>query len=69
MNKEITQDNIETRFIEDKIATEKDLKILKLELLNQMHKDISSVKSYLLTRLGSILVCGFTILGVLGWMK
>jgi len=48
---------------------QKDLKILKLELLNQMHIEISSVKSYLLTRLGSMLIGGFTILGVLGWFK
>jgi hypothetical protein len=63
------QDHIETRFLEDRIATEKDLKILKLEILNQMHVEITTVKSYLLTRLGSMLVGGFTILGLLGWLK
>jgi hypothetical protein len=66
---DITNENIEKRFIEDRIATEKDLKILKLEILNQMHNEISSVKSYLLTRLGTMLVGGFSILGVLGWLK
>jgi hypothetical protein len=62
-------DLIETHYAEDRLATEKDLKILKLELLNEMHREITSVKSYLLTRLGSMLVGGFTILGMVGWFK
>lgn len=66
---DVTNENIETRFVEDRLVTERDLKILKLELLNKMHFEISSVKSYLLTRLGSMLVGGFTILGILGWIK
>jgi hypothetical protein len=66
---DITNENIEKRFIEDRIATEKDLKILKLEILNQMHNEVSSVKSYLLTRLGTMLVGGFSILGVLVGLK
>jgi hypothetical protein len=66
MNKsELSSENIESRFIEDSIATQKDLKILKLELLYE----IENVKSYLLTRLGAMLIGGFTILGVLGWFK
>lgn len=66
---EITHENIEARFIEDRVATEKDLKILKLELLNHIHREVSSVKSYLLARLGGMLVGGFTILGILGHFK
>ncbi len=65
MTKEISQEYRETRFKEDTIATEKDLRILKLELLNE----ISKSKSYLVTRLGSMLLGGFTILGILGWIK
>ena len=63
MNK--SDDKQETRFIEDSVATQKDLKILKLELLYE----IENVKSYLLTRLGSMLIGGFTIIGILGWFK
>lgn len=63
--KELAHENIESRFIEDRVATEKDLKILKLELL----REIESVKSYLMTRLGAMLVGGFTILGILGYLK
>ena len=62
---EITYENTEKRFIEDRVATEKDLKILKLELLYE----IENVKSYLLTRLGAMLIGGFTIIGILGWFK
>ncbi len=65
----MTEDKIkeyrDIRVKEETIATEKDLKILKLELLNE----ISKSKSYLMTRLGSMLLGGFTILGILGWIK
>jgi hypothetical protein len=67
--KDITLDNKESRFIEDNIASQKDLKILKLELLNTLHQEISGVKSYLLSRLGGMLIGGFTIIGILGWIK
>ena len=62
---EQTHENIEARFIDDSIATQKDLKILKLELLYE----IENVKSYLMTRIGAMLIGGFTIIGVLGWFK
>lgn len=62
---EPAHENIESRFIEDSIATQKDLKILKLELLYE----IENVKSYLLTRLGAMIIGGFTIIGILGWIK
>lgn len=67
--KDVTHDNKESRFIEDNIASQKDLKILKLELLNTLHQEISGVKSYLLSRLGGMLIGGFTIIGILGWIK
>lgn len=62
---EIACDNIEHRVIEDRVATEKDLKILKLELLYE----IENVKSYLFFRLGAMMVGGFTTIGILGWLK
>jgi hypothetical protein len=51
--------------VDDRVATQKDLKILKLELQHE----IETVKSYLLFRLGGMLVGGFTIIGILGWIK
>ena len=62
---ELAHENKETRYIEDAYATQKDLKILKLELLYE----IENVKSYLMTRIGAMLIGGFTIIGVLGWIK
>jgi hypothetical protein len=66
---ELAHENIDERLIDDKIATQKDLKILKLELLNQLHQEIAGVKSYLLSRLGTMIIGGFTMIGILGWIK
>ncbi len=57
-------EKIESRHMkatEDRYCTEKDLKILELTLLNEMNK----IKSYLMTRVGAMLVGGFSIIGFL----
>jgi len=75
----MTKENAETQnlqLIEDRIATQKDLLILELRLMNEIEKvrteltlEIHKMKSYLMTRLGALIVGSVTFLGVLGYFQ
>jgi len=56
------------KFIEARISTDKDLKILELELRNEMEKinrKIEKTKMFLLCTLGGLIITGFSVMGTL----
>lgn len=64
------KDNLENLLTHDKLATQKDLRILELELSRKMEMLNTELKSSLLRVLGSLIVSGFGILGYLViWFK
>lgn len=63
-------ETLENRLIDDKLATQKDLKILELELCRKMENMIYDLKSSLTKSLGAMIIAGFGILGYLVvWFK